>query len=208
MNEKTRETISDPKKEKASSLKVYDPPMCCSTGVCGTDVNEKLVEFAGLLKKIEAHGIKVSRFNLSQQPRAFAENDDVRAALARMGQAGLPLVYIDDDLVISGRYPDSKELLDLLGINDSDIPADAGGKTIQGAGVISLTDSAGSAAGECCPGGGAADERDHGNRTPVHIFHRQGRRWENIHFLHARHNPGRPGEEGASAQLGSCVPFR
>ncbi len=148
------ESMSSQKKKKAGSLKVYDPPMCCSTGVCGTNVSEELVEFAGMLKKVEAQGIEVHRFNLSQEPQAFAENKAVRETMAELGHEALPLVYVDDELAVSGRYPDPKELFDLLGIDETMDTADAGKKTIQGAGVISLTDNVGSSSGECCPGGG------------------------------------------------------
>ncbi|MBS0014081.1 MAG: arsenite efflux transporter metallochaperone ArsD [Desulfobacterales bacterium] len=148
------ESMSLQEKKKAVSLKVYDPPMCCSTGVCGTSVSEQLVEFAGMLKKAEAQGIEVHRFNLSQEPQAFAENKAVRESMAELGQEGLPLVYVDDELVVSGRYPDKKELFELLGLDE---PLDTGGSgknTIQGAGVISLTGSTTPGSGECCSGGG------------------------------------------------------
>ncbi len=142
------------KKNKAASLKVYDPPMCCSTGVCGTNVSDELVEFAGLLKKAAARGIDVQRFNLAQEPQAFAENSAVREAMAKLGQDGLPLVFVDDELAISGRYPNRKELEALLGIEVGNAPENAGKNTIQGAGVISLTGTAASGSGECGPGGG------------------------------------------------------
>jgi AhpD family alkylhydroperoxidase len=148
------EEMASRKKNKAVSLKVYDPPMCCSTGVCGTNVSDELVEFAGLLKKAEERGIEVQRFNLAQEPQAFAENSAVREAMADRGQEGLPLVFVDDKLAISGRYPDRKELAALLGIEVGDGPDSAGKNTIKGAGVISLTDTAASGSGECCPGGG------------------------------------------------------
>ena len=142
------------KRKKAATLKVYDPPMCCSTGVCGTNVSDELVEFAGLLKKAEEHGIEVQRFNLAQEPQAFAENSAVRQSMAELGQDGLPLVFVDDELKVSGRYPDRKELAEMLGIEDSGVPADEGKKVIQGPGVISLTNTAASDSGECCPGEG------------------------------------------------------
>ncbi|MDZ7761579.1 MAG: arsenite efflux transporter metallochaperone ArsD [Desulfovermiculus sp.] len=148
------QAMSSEKKKIAASLKVYDPPMCCSTGVCGTSVSEELVEFAGVLRKAEEQGVEVHRFNLSQQPQVFAENNNVRKTMAELGQQGLPLVYVDDVLAVSGRYPDKKELFELLGLDEAIDTADSGKNTIQGAGVISLTDSITADSGECCPGGG------------------------------------------------------
>jgi len=58
--------------DKKILIKVYDPPMCCSSGVCGTNVNSSLVEFSGALKSLLKQGIAVERWNLSQQPQDHA----------------------------------------------------------------------------------------------------------------------------------------
>lgn len=55
-------------------LEVYDPPMCCSTGICGPNVNPALIHFAADLKWLEDQGVEVERYNLAQSPVAFAEN--------------------------------------------------------------------------------------------------------------------------------------
>jgi hypothetical protein len=34
-----------------TTVTVYDPPMCCSTGVCGLQVDPKLAQFAGDLDR-------------------------------------------------------------------------------------------------------------------------------------------------------------
>ncbi len=56
------------------TIQVYDPPMCCSTGICGTDIDPDLVNFAAMLSQLGTHGIKVERYNLGQQPMAFVQN--------------------------------------------------------------------------------------------------------------------------------------
>ena len=99
------------------TLKIYDPAMCCSTGVCGPDVDPVLVQLAGLLKKLEASGVQVERYNLSQEPAAYTSNEAVSAALKEKGADALPLVFVDDELISSGAYPDLDELASLLGSN-------------------------------------------------------------------------------------------
>jgi AhpD family alkylhydroperoxidase len=47
--------------------------MRCFTGVCGPNVDSRLVAFAGALKQIASMGVTVERFNLAQQPQAFVE---------------------------------------------------------------------------------------------------------------------------------------
>jgi len=88
-------------------LEVYDPPMCCSTGVCGPKVDPVLPRFAG---DLEWQGVAVARFNLAQQPMAFAENATVREALERDDVACLPLVLVDGVIVCRGAYPTREAL--------------------------------------------------------------------------------------------------
>ena len=66
-------------------IQVLDPPMCCSTGVCGPAVDPELVRFAADLDWLKRQGVEVERHNLSQQPAAFSGNDVVNAALSKDG---------------------------------------------------------------------------------------------------------------------------
>ena len=91
------------------TIQVYDPPMCCSTGICGTEINPDLVNFAALLAQLGPHGVKVDRYNLGQQPMAFVENASVKALLDREGNAALPLIYLDGEVYLKGRYPTAAE---------------------------------------------------------------------------------------------------
>lgn len=110
-------------KEK-QALRIYDPPLCCPTGVCGPSVNNDLVQFAGALKKAAAQGIVVERWNLAQQPQAFAENRQVKDDLSKIGHDKLPFIYVNDQLKLSGRYPTAKELFAWLGIAERELPED------------------------------------------------------------------------------------
>src|ERR1035438_2079225 len=98
-------------------VQVYDSPMCCSTGVCGLDVDPELVRFAAALKWLAEQGVTVERFNLTQTPIAFAENEVVRATLTEKGEAGLPLIMVDGKTAVTGSYPTRDELAVLLGLS-------------------------------------------------------------------------------------------
>lgn len=91
------------------TIHVYDPPMCCSTGICGTDINPDLVNFAAMLAQLATHGVKVERYNLGQQPMAFAENASVKALLDGEGAEALPLIFLDGAVYLKGRYPTAGE---------------------------------------------------------------------------------------------------
>lgn len=91
------------------TIQVYDPPMCCSTGICGTDIDPDLVNFAAMLSQLRSHNIQIERFNLGQQPMAFAQNPKVKALLEKDGTEILPLIFWDGELHLQGRYPTKAE---------------------------------------------------------------------------------------------------
>ena len=100
-------------------IQIYDPPMCCSTGVCGPDLDPKLVQFAADVKWLGEQGVTVERYNLTQTPVAFAENDVVRAALTEKGEAALPLIVVDGKVAAGGTYLTREELAELFGLGEA-----------------------------------------------------------------------------------------
>ena len=86
-------------------IQVYDPAMCCSTGVCGPSINPVLPRFAADLEWLAAQGAVVQRYNLSQEPGAFVANTNVQAALEEMGTDCLPLIIVNGDVMSKGKYP-------------------------------------------------------------------------------------------------------
>lgn len=98
------------------TITVYDPPMCCATGICGPEVDAKLVRFAGDLDWLKATGVKVERVNLAQEPGRFVANAAVKAVLDRSGGDELPAIVVGDALVASGRYPSRDELAAFVGL--------------------------------------------------------------------------------------------
>ena len=92
-----------------NTIQVYDPPMCCSTGICGTDIDPDLVNFAAMLSQLGTQGIQIERYNLGQQPLAFVQNPSVKALLDKEGMDVLPLVFWDGEVHLKGRYPTKDE---------------------------------------------------------------------------------------------------
>jgi arsenite methyltransferase len=86
-------------------IQVFDKALCCATGVCGPDVDPALVQFASDLEWLRTQGHRVDRFNLAQQPSAFALNVHVRDLLTAAGPDCLPLVFVEGVLVSRGCYP-------------------------------------------------------------------------------------------------------
>ena len=98
------------------SIQVFDPAMCCSSGVCGTDVDQQLVSFSADVDWAKKNGAQIERFNLAQQPMDFANNKVVKEFLDRSGQEALPLILVDGEFALAGRYPNRTELSRWSGI--------------------------------------------------------------------------------------------
>jgi AhpD family alkylhydroperoxidase len=97
-------------------IQVFDPPMCCSTGVCGPEVDPALVRFAADLEWLKESGVDVERFNLSQEPAAFVGNPVVASAIRSRDDA-LPLLLLDGKIVAQGSYPEREALASLAGVS-------------------------------------------------------------------------------------------
>ena len=99
-----------------TAVRVFDPAMCCSTGICGPSVDPQLVRFAADLDWLKGQGVLVERYNLSQQPGAFADNAAVKATLETRGEAGLPVVIVDGQVKSTGMFPSRDELATWAGV--------------------------------------------------------------------------------------------
>jgi hypothetical protein len=97
-------------------LRVFDPPMCCSSGVCGPSVDPELARFSADLEWLAAQGVDVERYNLAQQPAAFVSTAVVKDALTARGNDCLPLVLVGDRIATEGTYPSRETLAALAGV--------------------------------------------------------------------------------------------
>lgn len=93
-----------------SKIQIYDPAMCCSTGVCGPQVDPALPRFASDLEWLKSKGHEVERFNLGQQPAEYANNPIVQQVLQTEGVDFLPLVLVDGQVVSRSEYPTRENL--------------------------------------------------------------------------------------------------
>jgi len=98
-------------------IEIFDPAMCCSSGVCGVDVDQNLVDFAADVDWAKQNGAQIERFNLSQQPLVFAAREVVKKMLERSGQEALPLTLLDGEVALAGRYPTRIDLARWAGIS-------------------------------------------------------------------------------------------
>ena len=99
-----------------SKMEIFDPAMCCSSGICGPSVNPALISFAADLEWLQKKGVEVRRYNLSQEPAAFATNPLVREKLASDSTTCLPLILVDGEEKSAAVYPKRQELATMAGV--------------------------------------------------------------------------------------------
>lgn len=97
-------------------LQIFDPPMCCASGVCGTEVDSNLINFAVSIQWLGMAGVQVERFNPLHQYAAFAANAAVTQAVNEKGIECLPLILLNGQIVSTGTYPSRLELADIVGL--------------------------------------------------------------------------------------------
>lgn len=105
-----------------TTLQVFDKPMCCSSGVCGPDVDPALVAFSADLQWLERHGVQVQRINPAHQPALFAGSDLIRQELQKHGGDSLPVVVVNDAVVSRGIFPNRQQLAAWTGITVDELP--------------------------------------------------------------------------------------
>jgi arsenite methyltransferase len=99
-------------------LEVFDPPMCCSSGVCGPQPDPRLAVFSADLDWLRRQGVTVQRYNLSQEPAAFATHAEVARLLRQTDGDCLPIVVANGQVVSQAVYPSRQDLLEFAGLSD------------------------------------------------------------------------------------------
>ena len=126
------------------TIRIYEPALCCDTGVCGADVDQSLVTVTADIRSLQEMGANITRHNLASDPTAFTDNETVSAFMHTVGSKGLPLTVVDGGTVATGSYPTRETLVNLAGLGAPSAPAS---QFLD----LGLTEKA---AGGCCGGTG------------------------------------------------------
>ena len=95
---------------------IFEPAMCCSTGVCGPGVDRQLLRVSTVINNLKNNGILVERYNLSGNPQVFVDNKTINKMLNESGVDVLPVTMVNDVVVKTKIYPTDKEFGDLLDV--------------------------------------------------------------------------------------------
>jgi hypothetical protein len=102
--------------EVVMKIEIYDPAMCCSTGLCGPALDPVLVKMNDALLALKKQGVEIERFNLAQHPKAFMVNKIVADLLHKNGKQILPIILVNEGVFRTGEYPSYEDLCKALGI--------------------------------------------------------------------------------------------
>lgn len=96
--------------KKVPVVEIFDPPMCCSTGLCGPTLDQTLLDVNEMVLELEAAGIAVERYQMSTHPNAFLSNSDVMRLVRERRMAALPITVVHGRVVKAGAYPTRDEI--------------------------------------------------------------------------------------------------
>ena len=100
------------------TMKLFEPAMCCATGVCGPGVDPELLRITAVVRAANQEHQRIHRFNLKDNPMNFVENAVVQQLLKEKGMAVLPLALVDDQVLSMGGYPSNQAIAQALHIDE------------------------------------------------------------------------------------------
>ncbi len=98
----------------APDVELFDPPLCCPTGLCGPVLDTTLVDLGEACITLQAEGHTVVRHMMTAEPQAFMRNRDVFELIRARQLDVLPITVVRGVVVKTDAYPSLDELRDAL----------------------------------------------------------------------------------------------
>lgn len=98
-------------------IEIFDPAMCCPTGLCGTNINPELMRISIVIETLRKRGITVVRHNLRDEPQVYVSNKTINEYLQKQGAEALPITLVDGEIAVTQSYPTTKQMSEWTGIN-------------------------------------------------------------------------------------------
>ena len=106
------------------TMYIYEPALCCETGVCGVSVDPELLRISTVVNNLKKQDVKIQRYNLNSNPQAFIDNAEINQLIMKEGVEALPATVVDGRIVKTQAYPANGEIAKLLGIPESYLEAE------------------------------------------------------------------------------------
>ncbi len=105
---------------------IYEPAMCCETGLCGVSVDPELLRVSTVVNTLKTNGVEVVRYNLSSAPAEFVANQVVNTAINKEGMTILPMTIVDGQVMKTGSYPTNEEFTAWLEVAEQCLEEETG----------------------------------------------------------------------------------
>jgi hypothetical protein len=99
---------------EAADVELFDPPMCCSTGICGPTIDQTLLDVNEMVLMLQSKGVSVARYQMTSHPNAFLSNADVMKIVREQQMAALPISVVHGKIIKTGAYPTQSEVQSAL----------------------------------------------------------------------------------------------
>ncbi len=93
-----------------ADVEIFDPPMCCPTGLCGPTLDETLLDVNEMILTFQAEGVGIERYQMTSHPHAFLSNADVMRLVREKQMAALPITLVRGQVIKVGAYPATAEV--------------------------------------------------------------------------------------------------
>ena len=89
-----------------TQIQLYEEAMCCSTGVCGPDPDDELVEVSAVLDQLEDEfeTAEISRANMQHNIDEFLNTQEIYDLVQENGPDILPITTVNGEIVAKEAY--------------------------------------------------------------------------------------------------------
>lgn len=105
------------------TMSIYEPAMCCETGICGVGVDPELLRISTVINNLKKNGVEIKRYNLNNFPQEFINNTEINKLIMGDGVESLPATVVDGKIVMTKKYPTNDEIANLLEVPKSYLEA-------------------------------------------------------------------------------------
>jgi hypothetical protein len=95
-------------------VQIFDPPMCCPTGMCGPTIDQTLLDVSEMIVQLQSDGYQVERYQMTTHPAVFVANAEVMKLIREKQLAALPIIVVSGVIIAEGRYPGLSEIQNAL----------------------------------------------------------------------------------------------
>lgn len=111
----------DLKLDTRKEVKIFDPALCCPTGLCGVNIDPELMRIAVVIESLKKKGITIERFNLRDHPQVYVDNKTINECLMKESAEVLPITTLDGEIVLTKQYPTNAQIAGWMNVKEEEL---------------------------------------------------------------------------------------